>query len=99
LDNLNAASDPRLKQWWLAHQQSLAHFRFEQFASMDPAAVERLFEHEAKTSIGRDTGPPFAAGLDLAARTDVRPSVADRWAYFEANATGTLNLPELSAAA
>jgi UDP-glucuronate 4-epimerase len=88
VDNLNDAYDPRLKQWRLAQLQSQKNFRFHHADITDRAAMEPLF------AAGRGQ-PPFAAGVNLAARAGVRPSVSNPWIYYQANCTGTLNLLEL----
>ena len=85
IDNLNAAYDPRLKDWRLRQLTAEANFRFEPADITDVTALERLFDREA----------PFAAVLNLAARAGVRPSVTKPWVYFQTNADGTLNLLEL----
>lgn len=92
IDNVNAAYDPRLKEWRLARLSALPRFRFERVDIADRSAVERFFSEAADGSASSD--PPFAAVLNLAARAGVRPSVADPWVYFQTNCDGTLNLLE-----
>lgn len=84
VDNLNDAYDPRLKQWRLARLKPRPGFSFHALDITDREALERLF-----------AGEEFSAVLNLAARAGVRPSVANPWIYFQANADGTLNLLDL----
>lgn len=84
VDNLNDAYDPRLKQWRLARLKPRTGFSFHALDITDREALERLF-----------AGEEFSAVLNLAARAGVRPSVANPWIYFQANADGTLNLLDL----
>ncbi len=84
VDNLNDAYDPRLKQWRLARLEPRPGFSFHALDITDREALERLF-----------AGEEFSAVLNLAARAGVRPSVANPWIYFQANADGTLNLLDL----
>jgi nucleoside-diphosphate-sugar epimerase len=87
IDNLNDAYDPRLKQWRLERLLPYGNFRFQRVDISDRAAVEQLFAE-------RKSEKPFAAVINLAARTGVRPSVVNPWMYYEANCVGTLNLLE-----
>lgn len=84
VDNLNDAYDPRLKQWRLARLKPRPGFAFHALDITDREALEQLFN-----------GEKFSAVLNLAARAGVRPSVANPWIYFQANADGTLNLLDL----
>ena len=90
LDSMNDAYDARLKDYRLARLKALPGFVFRKgdVTRLDP--LRRLFAENAGGG-----APPFAAVLNLAARTGVRQSIEDPWAYFETNATGTLNLLEL----
>jgi UDP-glucuronate 4-epimerase len=90
VDNLNDAYDPRLKQWRLAQLTSRDGFSFHAIDITDRAALESLFAAEAKQS-----EPPFAAVVNLAARAGVRYSVVNPWVYYQANCDGTLNLLDL----
>ncbi len=92
IDNLNAAYDPRLKEWRLARLTASPRFRFERVDISDRSSIEQFFSAEAGGSAA--SAAPFAAVLDLAARAGVRPSVADPWIYFQTNCDGTLNLLE-----
>ncbi len=84
VDNLNDAYDPRLKQWRLARLKPRPGFSFHALDITDREALERFF-----------AGEGFSAVFNLAARAGVRPSVANPWIYFQANADGTLNLLDL----
>lgn len=97
IENLNAAYDPRLKEWRLARLSASPRFRFERVDISDRLAVERFFaaaSGDAAAGGSAAGDPPFAAVLNLAARAGVRPSVADPWVYFQTNCDGTLNLLE-----
>ena len=94
IDNLNAAYDPRLKQWRLRQLLAAENFRFDERDITDLPSVEQLFAREAERR-SEGGAMPFAAVLNLAARAGVRPSVADPWVYFRTNTDGTLNLLEL----
>lgn len=85
VDNLNDAYDPRLKHWRLERLLRMRNFTFHRADISDAAVIEPLLAADA----------PPAAVVNLAARAGVRPSVADPWAYFEVNCTGTLNLLDL----
>lgn len=84
IDNVNAAYDPRLKQWRLAQLTSSAKFDFHQMELTDFEALKRLFG-TAK----------YDAIVNLGARAGVQASVLDPWVYLRTNAEGTLNLLEL----
>ncbi len=88
VDNLNAAYDPRLKQWRLAQLIDRQGFRFQTLDIGNRAEVDRLFAEESASA----AGPPFAAVLNLAARAGVRASVDDPWVYYQTNVEGTLHL-------
>ncbi|HKD38126.1 MAG TPA: SDR family NAD(P)-dependent oxidoreductase, partial [Pirellulales bacterium] len=92
IDNLNSAYDPRLKQWRLRSLSAAPPFQFAALDITDLAAMEQFFARQAS---GSQSGRPFDAVLNLAARAGVRPSVADPWIYLRANAEGALNLLEL----
>ena len=85
VDNINDAYDVRLKQWRLARLQALPGFTFAHQDICDMPALEQL----ARTHGG------FDAVINLAARAGVRYSVANPWAYLDANTKGALNLLEL----
>lgn len=89
VDNMNAAYDPRLKEWRLAELARCQGFEFHKLDLADRRGVERLFAAAQDRRPGR---PPFDAVLHLGARAGVQPSVDDPWVYFDANLTGTLNL-------
>ncbi|MCS7237568.1 MAG: GDP-mannose 4,6-dehydratase [Thermoguttaceae bacterium] len=98
VDNLNAAYDPRLKEWRLARLRSFPRFRFEALDISDRKSVENLFVNERERQrlcqpASRDQAP-FAAVINLAARAGVRASVADPWVYYRTNCEGALNLLE-----
>ncbi|HZZ26626.1 MAG TPA: NAD-dependent epimerase/dehydratase family protein [Pirellulales bacterium] len=92
VDNLNAAYDPKLKEWRLAQLTSLPCFQFHRLDFTDLTAIEQVFEnsagHDAKT-------PTFAGVLHLGARAGVQPSVDDPLIYLRTNTEGTLNVLEL----
>lgn len=90
IDNLNDAYDVRLKEWRLGRLTARPDFSFSRLDICDRAALEELFRSR---TTGETAG--FAAVLHLAARAGVRQSVADPWAYYDTNVTGTLNLLEL----
>src|SRR5687768_3490195 len=90
LDNLNDAYDVRLKQWRLDRLQDRTGFTFHKCDLADRPALAALFETHQ-----RNTGAPFDAVFNLAARAGVRQSVENPWVYVETNITGTLNLLEL----
>lgn len=97
VDNLNAAYDPRLKQWRLSRLQAHPAFRFTSLDITDRASLDRLFAGDAaKNSGDTDTEDcPYSAVINLAARAGVRASVEDPWAYYDTNVDGTLNLLEM----
>jgi UDP-glucuronate 4-epimerase len=83
LDNLNAYYDPALKRDRLHELSKLEGFRFAELDLADRAAVSALFaEHRF----------PFV--IHLAAQAGVRHSLADPYAYADANLTGFLNVLE-----
>ncbi len=84
VDNLNDAYDIRLKQWRLARLTVRPDFTFHRLDIADRAQINAAPFGDA----------PFGAVINLAARAGVRYSVENPWVYFEANATGTLNLLE-----
>jgi UDP-glucuronate 4-epimerase len=86
IDNINAAYDPRLKQWRLAQLTGSPQFEFHQIELTDFDALKRLFDNPS---------PPFDAIVNLGARAGVQASVLDPWVYLRTNAEGTLNLLEL----
>lgn len=80
VDNLNDAYDVRMKEYRLRKLQRLSGFAFHKLDISRCAVLEKL--------------PAFDAVINLAARAGVRASVADPWAFYETNVTGTLNLLE-----
>lgn len=84
IDNLNAAYDPRLKEWRLAELSDRAGFTFRRADIADRADLD--------AAAGGDA---FDAVINLAARAGVRQSVEDPWIYEQTNVRGTLNLLEL----
>lgn len=82
IDNLNAAYDPRLKEWRLAQLNTSDAFRFTRLDVVDRLALRDWF---------RERGP-FTAVVHLAAWAGVRASVENPWIYLETNLGGTLNL-------
>ncbi len=85
VDNINDAYDVRLKQWRLARLQVRPGFSFAHQDICDMPALEQLAQ----------THGAFDAVINLAARAGVRYSVANPWAYLDANTKGALNLLEL----
>jgi len=85
VDNLCDTYDVRMKEYRLWRLSSRPGFRFTRLDIANRAEVE---------SLGEQTGRVEAV-INLAARAGVRSSVADPWAYVDANLTGTLNLLEL----
>ncbi len=85
VDNLNDAYDQRLKDYRLARLTRRAGFVFHTLDITDRDAVFALGEEHA-----------FDAVINLAARAGVRYSVENPWVYLETNATGVLNLLEMS---
>ena len=86
VDNLNDAYDVRMKDYRL---KGLKEFPGFSFHKLDIADRELL-------SNGHLLGKNFTALINLAARAGVRDSLIDPWVYLDTNATGTLNLLELS---
>lgn len=82
-DVLNDAYDPRLKHWRLDQLHGADGFSFHTLDIADRDALLPLF------------ADGFDAVVNLAARAGVRASVADPWAYYATNVTGTLNLLDL----
>ncbi len=92
VDNLNHAYDVRLKAWRLRQLHSDPRFHFYRLDVADREAVRRLF---TEASLHPASAVAFDAVVHLAARAEVRQSIADPWAYYETNVVGTLNLLEL----
>jgi nucleoside-diphosphate-sugar epimerase len=84
LDILNDAYDPRLKEWRLAQLQDRQGFTVERTDITDYASLKQVVERAAPDAI-----------INLAARAGVRQSLDNPWAYYDTNATGTLNLLEI----
>ena len=96
VDNLNDAYDPRLKQWRLAQLEPNTNFRFHRVDITDQAALEGLFEVDARSPEADHLEQrPYSAVINLAARAGVRTSVENPWVYYQANCDGTLNLLEM----
>ncbi len=82
IDNLNDATDVRLKNWRLGQLRNQPAFTFHELDICGQTRLRELFSS------------PFDGVINLAARAGVRQSVEDPWVYFETNVTGTLNLLE-----
>ncbi len=80
-DDLNAATDVRIKEWRLSRLQGRPGFEFRRGDLCDRDAVDAVVRQRR-----------LAAVIHLAARAGVRPSVLDPWTYVNTNVTGTLNL-------
>ncbi len=93
IDNLNAAYDPRLKEWRLKQLTVSPQFHFQRADLTDLPALEEVFGDSTNT--GNPSEPPFVAVLNLVPCAGVQPSVLDPGVYLRANAEGTLNLLEL----
>jgi UDP-glucuronate 4-epimerase len=85
VDNLNDAYDVRIKEHRLAFLQSMPGFKFMRGDIAKRELIEQLSE----------SGMPYDAVINLAARAGVRASQLDPWVYLDTNMTGTLNLLEL----
>lgn len=83
VDNMNAAYDPRLKEWRLDQLVGRSGFTFRRLDITDRGALE-----------GAAGADRFDAVVNLAARAGVRQSVEDPWIYEQVNVVGTLNLLE-----
>ena len=86
IDNLNDAYDVRMKEYRLKILKEYPGFSFYKLDISDRELLSN------KYLLGQD----FDAVINLAARAGVRDSLNDPWVYLETNATGTLNLLELS---
>jgi nucleoside-diphosphate-sugar epimerase len=95
VDELNAAYDPRLKQWRLDQLQSRPGFRFHRGDIADPQALEAVFAADARAEAPPGPRPPYAAVLNLAARAGIRASAEDPRSYYRSNVDGVLTLLEL----
>jgi len=93
VDNLNAAYDPRLKQWRLAQLKEVCGFEFRPLDIADRQVMASCFASDAGRS--PSAGAPYEAVVNLAARAGVLASVEDPYVYYQANCDGTLNLLEL----
>ncbi|MEI9999858.1 MAG: NAD-dependent epimerase/dehydratase family protein [Verrucomicrobiota bacterium] len=91
LDNFNDAYDVQLKMWRWVHLENLPGLELHRLDITDPAALERLFERNARVT----KGAPFDAVVNLAARAGVRASVEHPQLYVEANVIGALNVLEM----
>lgn len=85
LDNLNDSYDVRLKEWRLEQIRPRRGFSFSCCDITDFASLSDRWQRCG----------PFDAVVNLAARSGVRQSLTDPWAYLSTNAAGTLNLLEL----
>jgi UDP-glucuronate 4-epimerase len=83
VDNLNAAYDPRLKEWRLAQLSDRRGFTFHRLDIAETGAADGLVGHGDVDAV-----------INLAARAGVRQSVEDPWIYEQTNVRGTLNLLE-----
>jgi UDP-glucuronate 4-epimerase len=81
LDNLVGTHDIRLKEWRVEQLRALPAFRFYCGDVEERDELQRLC---------RDHG--IEAVVNLAARTGVRQSLLDPWAYYATNVVGTLNV-------
>jgi UDP-glucuronate 4-epimerase len=86
MDNLNDAYDVRMKEYRLRKLQALGGFAFVKADISDRQVLN------PQSAI---TNQPFDAVINLAARTGVRASVENPWAFVDTNITGTLNMLEL----
>ena len=85
IDNLNDAYDVRLKEWRLRRLEGRPGFTLAREDICDRDALKRAW----------DSGGPYEAVINLAARAGVRQSVENPWVYLDTNTTGTLNLLDL----
>ncbi|MCC7117888.1 MAG: GDP-mannose 4,6-dehydratase [Anaerolineales bacterium] len=83
IDNLNAAYDPRLKEYRLKNLKALPGFKFHHADISEKKTID-LFKGEKLDGV-----------INLAARAGVRFSVDDPWTFLESNVTGTLNMLEV----
>ena len=90
IDNMNDAYDVRLKEWRLRQIEGTPGFTFRRADISEKGALDSVFAQEKSNS-----GRPFDAVINLAARAGVRQSVENPWVYVDTNITGTLNLLEL----
>jgi nucleoside-diphosphate-sugar epimerase len=94
VDNLNAAYDPRLKDWRLNQLRPQAGFQFAECdISERDAVAAALTAHGLTPAASR--APALDAVFNLAARAGVRASVEDPWTYYHTNVIGTINMLEL----
>ena len=91
LDNFNDAYDIRLKDWRWAQLEKIDGLELHRLDLTDIDALKRLFEKHARA----DSGTPFDAVINLAARAGVRASVENPSVYVEANVAGALNVLEM----
>ena len=83
LDNMNAYYDPALKEARRAELAKSNHFRFVKTDLADRAAMAALFKTR-----------PFSCVVHLAAQAGVRHSLADPFAYVDANLVGFTTILE-----
>ena len=88
VDNLDNATDVGLKRWRLSQLEARPQFRFHHGDVTQLSDLQGLFR-VAESPVSLD------AVINMAARTGVRPSLKDPWAYYQTNLIGTLNLLEL----
>jgi UDP-glucuronate 4-epimerase len=83
VDNLNDYYDVSLKEARLARLQERSGFSFHKISLEDRSQIERLFEHEKPDQV-----------IHLAAQAGVRYSLANPYAYIDANIQGFLSILE-----
>jgi nucleoside-diphosphate-sugar epimerase len=93
VDNLNDAYDVRMKEYRLKRLEGHPSFKFHRLDISNRDVVDQLGSDTANDN----SGAPFDAVFNLAARAGVRQSVENPWVYVDTNVTGTLNMLELCA--
>ena len=83
VDNVNAAYDPRMKEYRLKRLLGMPGFTFYKLDISKKSIIDQF-----KTE-------KFAGVINLAAWAGVRASVKNPWIYVDSNMTGTLNMLEL----
>lgn len=86
IDNLNDAYDVRLKDWRLSQIVNEPNFLFFRHDICDIDGLQKIFNQAGNVD----------GIINLAARAGVPVSVRNPWIYMDTNATGTLNLLDLS---
>lgn len=84
IDNLNDYYDIQLKEWRIAELSGFKNFKFLSSDIENRKSLSNLFQDYS-----------FQKVINLAGRAGVRASLDQPHAYFETNATGTLNLLDL----